>query len=230
MAESQFSTFFVRRPWPKLRIYLFLIFHCGRNTVFLIFCFSAMAEMKFLLLFTRPPRRKANFQHFFACSRGWRTIFHENWWFTPVFEQLFLKIVNLLSYLSSFFWKSAIYYRIWTDFFWKSSIYYRIWIVFPENHQFTIVSEQIFLKIVNLLSYLNSFSWKSSIYYRIWIVFPENHQFTIVSEQFFLKIDDLLSYLNRFFWKSMIYSSIWVVFFWKLMIYSRIWVVFPENW
>ena len=112
MAESQFSTFFVRRPRRKLRIYLFLIFRRGRNAVFLIFCFSAMAEMKFLLFFTRPPRRKANFQHFLAFSRGWRTIFHENWWFTPVFEQSFLKTCNLLSYLSKFFWKSSIYYRI----------------------------------------------------------------------------------------------------------------------
>ena len=157
-----------------------------------------MAEMKFLLFFTRPPRRKANFQHFLAFSRGWRTIFHENWWFTPVFEQSFLKTCNLLSYLSRFFW--------------KSSIYYRIWIVFPENRQFTIVSEQFFLKIGNLLSYLNRFFWKLMIYYRIWTDFSENWWFTPVSEWFFLKIDNLLPYLSGFSWKLIISSRIWVIF------------------
>ena len=182
--------------------------------------------MKFLLFFTRPPRRKANFQHFLAFSRGWRTIFHENWWFTPVSEQFFLKIGNLLSYLNSFSWKSSIYYRIWT--------------VFSKNRQFTIVPEQIFLKIDDLLSYLNRFFWKIDdllsylnrffwkiddllsylnrffwklmIYYRIWTAFSENWWFTPVSEWFFLKIDDLLPYLSGFSWKLIISSRIWVIF------------------
>ena len=64
--------------------------------------------------------------------------------------------------------------------------------------QFTIVFEQFFSKIDNLLSYLDSFSQKSTIYSRIWTVFHENRQFTIVSEQFFMKTDDLPLYLNEF--------------------------------
>ena len=64
--------------------------------------------------------------------------------------------------------------------------------------QFTIVFEQFFSKIDNLLSYLNSFSRKLTIYSRIWTDFLENRQFTIVSEQIFPKTDDLLSYLNEF--------------------------------
>ena len=129
MAESQFSTFFVRRPRPKLRIYLFLIFRRGGNEIFAVFYSSAAAESLFSA---------------FSRFQPWMTnYFHENWWFTPVFEQLFLKIDNLLSYLSSLFW--------------KLTIYYRIWIVFLENLQFTIVSEQIFLKIDDLLPYLGYF-------------------------------------------------------------------------
>ena len=71
------------------------------------------------------------------------------------------------------------------DFFWKHTIYYHIWAFFSENIQFTIVFEHLFLKIINLLSYLSIFFWKLSIYYRIWVVFSENLQFTIVFEQSF---------------------------------------------
>ena len=73
--------------------------------------------------------------------------------FTIVFEQIFLKTHNLLSYLSKFFWKHAIYYRIWADF--------------SENLQFTIVSEQILPKTDDLLPYLDNFSRKLMIYSRI---------------------------------------------------------------
>ena len=102
----------------------------------------------------KPKKAKIGF-----LARG-KIKISENRWFTPVSEQLFLKIFNLLSYLNSFFWKPAIYYRIWTDF----------------------------LKIDNLFPYLNRFS--------------ENWRFIPVSEQFFLKIDDLFPYLNRFSWKA----------------------------
>ena len=111
MAESQFSSFFVHRPWPKANFQRFSFVGHGRNSEFICFWFSAAAEMKFLLFFTRPPRRKAYFQHFLAFSRGWRTIS--------------MKIDDLPLYLNSFFWKSTIYYRIWAVFF--------------GNWQFTIV-------------------------------------------------------------------------------------------
>ena len=77
-------------------------------------------------------------------------------------------------------------------------IYSRIWTDFPENWWFTPVSGLIFLKIDNLLPYLDNFSRKSTIYSRIWADFPENRQFTPVSEQIFPKTDDLLPYLNEF--------------------------------
>ena len=117
------------------------------------------------------PWMTSVFHRLFVFIHGWRAVFHENHQFTIVFEHLFLKIVDLLSYLSSFSWKHTIYYRIWASFF--------------ENLQFTIVFEYIFLKTYNLLSYLSNFFWKSTIYPRIWIDFPENRRFTPVSEWFF---------------------------------------------
>ena len=157
-----------------------------------------MAETLFLLFSTRRPRPKRIFCHFLHFGRGRKPIFNVFRSSAVDDERFFMKIDDLPPYLSSFFWKPAIYYRIW--------------IVFSENRQFTIVSEQIFLKIVNLLSYLNSFFWKLMIYYRIWTDFSENRWFTPVSEWFFsenwwftpvsewffLKIDNLLPYLGYF--------------------------------
>ena len=160
-----------------------------------------MAETQNLSVFDFPLRPKHCFSHFLLFSHGGNEIF-----------AVFYSSAAAESQFSAFF-----RFQPWmtNDFSWKLMIYPRIWTAFSENRQFTIVFKQFFLKIGNLLSYLNSFFWKSAIYYRIWIVFPENRQFTIVSEQFFLKIGNLLSYLNSFSWKS--------------AIYYRIWTVFPEN-
>ena len=116
VAESQFSSFWVHRPWPKHCFCCFPLVGHGRKPIFVVFRSSAVDD-----------------------------------------ERFSMRIDDFPPYLNSFFWKSAIYYRIWT--------------VFSENRQFTIVSEQIFLKIEDLLPYLSGFSWKLMIYSRIWGIF-----------------------------------------------------------
>ena len=168
VAESQFSSFWIHRPWPKHCFCCFPLVGRGRKPIFVVFRSSAVAETQNLSVFDFPPRRKRCFSHFLLFSHGGNEIF-----------AVFYSSAAAESQFSAFF-----RFQPWmtNDFSWKLMIYPRIWTVFFENVQFTIVFEQIFLKIVNLLSYLNRFFWKSSIYYRIWIVFSENHQFTIVSE------------------------------------------------
>ena len=57
-------------PWQKRCFFHFLLFSRGGNAVFSIFCFSAAAEMIFLLFFTRPPWRKAIFHRFLTFIHG----------------------------------------------------------------------------------------------------------------------------------------------------------------
>ena len=54
-AETLLLPFFVRPPRRKCSFCCFIAFSRGGNAVFLIFYFSAAAEMIFLLFFTRPP-------------------------------------------------------------------------------------------------------------------------------------------------------------------------------
>ena len=130
MAESQFSSFFVRRPRPKHSFYCFPLVGHGRKPIFNIFRSSAAAESQFSAFSRFQPWMTNDFPwKLMIYPRIW-TAFFENLQFTIVFWQFFLKIVNLLSYLSCLFWKSAIYYRIWT--------------VFSENWWFTPVSEWFF--------------------------------------------------------------------------------------
>ena len=149
-------------PWGKADFRWFLIFPREGKAILIVFWFSLTGDNLFSPIFTRRTPTKASFCRFsFIVPRIW-TDFRENWWFTPVSGQIFQEIDNLLSYLNSIFWKSAIYYRIWA--------------VFHENRQFTPVSGQFFMKIDNLLSYLNSFSWKLMIYPCIWMNFPKKQR------------------------------------------------------
>ena len=153
MAESQFSLFFVRRPWPKHSFCCFPLVGHGRKPIFNVFSSSAVAETQNLSVFDFPLRRKRCFSHFLLFSHGGNEIF-----------AVFYSSAAAESQFSAFF-----RFQPWmtNDFSWKLMIYPRIWAVFFENVQLTIVFEQLFLKIVNLLSYLNSFFWKLAIYYRI---------------------------------------------------------------
>ena len=128
---------------------------------------ESTVESRFSPFFHFHPWMTSTFHRFLAFIRGWRVFFTVYSFSSMDDEQFSMKIINLLSYLSIFSW--------------KLSIYYRIWVVFPENIQFTIVFEHLFLKTCNLLSYLNIFFWKHIIYYRIWVTFFENQRFTPVS-------------------------------------------------
>ncbi|WP_126370222.1 hypothetical protein [Segatella oris] len=75
MAESQFSSFFVHRPWPKANFQRFSFVGHGRNAFFVIFCISATAETQNLSVFDFPSRRKHCFSHFLLFSRGGNEIF-----------------------------------------------------------------------------------------------------------------------------------------------------------
>ena len=59
------------RPWPKCCFCYFEGFGPGRNTVFAVFCSSAMAETLFLSFFARRPWPKRSSYHFggFGCGR-----------------------------------------------------------------------------------------------------------------------------------------------------------------
>lgn len=70
VAESQFSSFLVRRPWPKTCFSHFLHFGHGRNVVFTVFHSSATAENQFLPFFIRPPRPKRRICLFLIFRRG----------------------------------------------------------------------------------------------------------------------------------------------------------------
>ena len=57
-------------PRRKCSFRRFWFIRHGGNAVFLIFYFSAAAEMIFLLFFTRPPWRKAIFHRFLTFIHG----------------------------------------------------------------------------------------------------------------------------------------------------------------
>ena len=160
MAETLFLLFSTRRPWPKANFQRFSFVGHGGNSEFICFWFSTAAETLFFSFSAFQPWRKWYFCCFPLVRRGRKPIFSIFSLSAVDDERFSMKIDDFPPYLNSFFWKSAIYYRIWT--------------VFLENLQFTIVSELSFLKICNLISYLNRFFWKSMIYSRIWVVFPEN--------------------------------------------------------
>ena len=172
MAETLFLLFSTRRPWPKANFRRFSFVGHGRNAEFICFWFSAAAETLFFSFSAFQPWRKWYFCCFPLVRRGRKSIFSIFSLSAVADERFSMKIDDSPPYLNSFFWKSAIYYRIWT--------------VFLENLQFTIVSEQIFPKIDDLLPYLSDFSRKSIISSRIWVIFPENWWFTPVSEWFSL--------------------------------------------
>ena len=89
MAESQFLSFLVRRPWPKTSFSHFLhfghgrnaFFYCflpvghGRKSIFGIFRSSAAAETQNLPIFDFPPRLKWYFYRFLDFIHGWRAFF-----------------------------------------------------------------------------------------------------------------------------------------------------------
>ena len=160
VAESQFSSFWVHRPWPKHCFCCFPLVGRGRKPIFVVFRSSATAETQNLSVFDFPPRRKRCFSHFLLFSHGGNDI-----------SAVFHSSAAAESQFSAFS-----RFQPWptNDFLWKLMILPRIWTAFSENLQFTIVSELSFLKICNLLSYLNRFSRKSMIYSRIWVIFPEN--------------------------------------------------------
>lgn len=73
--KCSFRRFWVHPPWRKHSFRRFLLFGRGGNAVFLIFCFSAAAEMIFLPFFTRPPWPKADFYRFLGFGHGRRAVF-----------------------------------------------------------------------------------------------------------------------------------------------------------
>ena len=73
--ESCFEAFFLLPRGWKCDFQRFFNFGRGRNAVFAVFRFSAMAEMLFLLFSTLRPRPKADFRCFFSFGRGGNTVF-----------------------------------------------------------------------------------------------------------------------------------------------------------
>ena len=102
------------------------------------------SKVYFLPLFSSSafhPRSKTDFQHFLAFIRGWQAFFI-SFLLSSADDERFLSLFCFHPWMTDSFSR-------------KSAIYYRIWAFFSGNLQFTIVFEQAFLKICNLLSYLS---------------------------------------------------------------------------
>ena len=71
VAESQFLSFLVLRPWPKTSFSHFLHVGHGRKPIFAVFYPSAAAETQNLPVFDFPPRLKTNFRRFLDFIHGY---------------------------------------------------------------------------------------------------------------------------------------------------------------
>ena len=144
--ESRFSLFFVHRTPTKAYFSCFSSVVPLRKPIFPVFRPSYPYESLFLLFFVRRTPTKAYFFCFpfiVPLRKPLSAVFRPSYPYESLF---FLFSVHRTPYLDNFSRKSTIYSRIWTDFL--------------ENRQFTIVSEQIFPKTDDLLSYLNEFPEK----------------------------------------------------------------------